>query len=1381
MLKENVSENKFCLYQSRRRFIRLCLFVWCFFCLWMSVLVVHAETIDGLKAKFPEGKYWNHAGSASNNPDGYTNTPCTHHGNCSKNDTDYSGWCGCNSFGQAIQCFGFVNKLTFDYYGSICTGWRQTRSLDQLKAGDAIRYKNNGHSIWVTAVNGDTITYADCNSDRQCKIMWGKTISKSEVAATLTNVYVAPYAATNASSAPTNPNVSKSAFWYDIKDTISLYIHADGATSYYMSLFKDGQKIVGTDVNSGTYTFAAGTYGEGEYSAYFSCTNSYGTVDSSWIEFAVVGKPGYTGLNKSQEWYDIKDTIEISVDTVCAKGAVIGIDKVDVGRVITEEVKDYKYSIAASALGMGTYYVYFSVYNGSGTVDTEGIMFSVVGGASYSSVKTEKRSYLLEENIKITVDSICAKGAVIGIDKVGAGRMITEQVTDNTYFAAASTLGAGEYSAYFSVYNGSGGCDTEYVSFTIVDKKNLGDEFYAYIEHTDSGTVITQYGDNVEGDAKACGNNQVWHFIRQPDGSYKILSMLDGRAMDVTNYGSSGAGTNVQVYDEWDSTAQRFHLYYLDSAYYVKPICCDMVLDLSAQTNNLQVWGRGDNWNTQKFDIYKIDKNEIGQHSYEQEIIPPTCTANGYTNYVCSECGDAYQGDYTQAREHSFTDWEISKEAACTEDGECIRSCSECGMTETSLVDAMGHQYQDTVVEPTETSQGYTLHTCLVCGDSYQDSFTDWIPEEHQHIFGMWQIVEEASCTVHGMEKRVCSECGKIEHQVIPAAGHRFNSVVFAPSCTEPGYTLHQCEVCGTSYQDTLVAKKDHQQGEWRTSAVPTCTAEGEQVNECVNCGKVLQTRKLLKTAHQWGSGVIQEAPDCIKTGIMQYLCAACGAEKEEAISATGHTWNAVQTVDQEPTCTETGIKSIHCSICNAIKENSEEEIPLAAHTEVKDTAVPPTCTKSGKTEGSHCAICNKVIKEQEEIPVISHDYKFNSLTKATLSANGKIIRKCTGCGKPATQILSYPKTITLSNTKYTYNGKVIKPTVTVKGADGKEIHPANYSVTYSPGCKNAGTYNVIITFKANYIGKVTKSFTINKASQTLSAANHTKVYGNAAFFTGVRQTKGNGKLSFTSSNPKVATVSSTGKITITGIGRTTITITAAATTNYNKATKAITVTVNPKATFISGIKNSDSRKMSISWNKNGTVTGYQVQYATNDSFSGAKTLTISKNSTLSTSVSNLPKGNTYYVRVRTYKKVYSTTYYSSWSAAKSVKITMGNPYLSKTSISLNAGVKYGLKLCDTTQKAVWSSSNSAVAAVSSSGVVTGKKAGTATVTAKIGGKSYTCKVTVKGSINVTVYWTPGGSVYHSTRECPSLARSKTIKSGSVSQSGKSRKCKVCY
>ena len=222
--------------------------------------------------------------------------------------------------------------------------------------------------------------------------------------------------------------------------------------------------------------------------------------------------------------------------------------------------------------------------------------------------------------------------------------------------------------------------------------------------------------------------------------------------------------------------------------------------------------------------------------------------------------------------------------------------------------------------------------------------------------------------------------------------------------------------------------------------------------------------------------------------------CMWCGKKRKQFLRPDIPGMQYRQLIRNQPV-QKPGSKSIHCSICNVIKENSEEEIPLAAHTEVKDTAVPPTCTKAGKTEGSHCSVCNTAIKEQEEIPVISHTYQFDSLTKATLSADGKIIRKCTGCGKTATQILSYPKTITLSNTKYTYNGKVIKPTVTVKGADGKEIHLANYSVTYSPGCKNAGTYNVIITFKANYSGKVTKSFTINKASQTPTASSHTKVF----------------------------------------------------------------------------------------------------------------------------------------------------------------------------------------------------------------------------------------------------------------------------------------------
>lgn len=157
----------------------------------MKVSAVSKVTLSDLMNKFPAGKYWNHMGSSTNNPDGYTSTPCTHHGNCSKNDTDYSGLCGCNSFGSSIQCFGFANKLAYDAYGSLYTSWGRT-TLNNLKPGDVIRYKNNGHSIFVTNVSGDTITYGDCNSDNHCKIRWNATISKSTVASTLTAVYSAP-------------------------------------------------------------------------------------------------------------------------------------------------------------------------------------------------------------------------------------------------------------------------------------------------------------------------------------------------------------------------------------------------------------------------------------------------------------------------------------------------------------------------------------------------------------------------------------------------------------------------------------------------------------------------------------------------------------------------------------------------------------------------------------------------------------------------------------------------------------------------------------------------------------------------------------------------------------------------------------------------------------------------------------------------------------------------------------------------------------------------------------------------------------------------------------------------------------------------------------
>ena len=94
------------------------------------------QRITQLQKKFPNGKYWNHSGSFVNNPDGWTDTPCTHHGNCLAKG--YQGQCGCNSFSNAIQCMGFSEKLGYDVFGSAPRTWSSHTNLSKVKAGDVI-------------------------------------------------------------------------------------------------------------------------------------------------------------------------------------------------------------------------------------------------------------------------------------------------------------------------------------------------------------------------------------------------------------------------------------------------------------------------------------------------------------------------------------------------------------------------------------------------------------------------------------------------------------------------------------------------------------------------------------------------------------------------------------------------------------------------------------------------------------------------------------------------------------------------------------------------------------------------------------------------------------------------------------------------------------------------------------------------------------------------------------------------------------------------------------------------------------------------------------------------------------------------------------------
>ena len=101
-------------------------------------------------------------------------------------------------------------------------------------------------------------------------------------------------------------------------------------------------------------------------------------------------------------------------------------------------------------------------------------------------------------------------------------------------------------------------------------------------------------------------------------------------------------------------------------------------------------------------------------------------------------------------------------------------------------------------------------------------------------------------------------------------------------------------------------------------------------------------------------------------------------------------------------TCVTKGIGEQVCTLCG---DFYEEEIKATGHKEVKDAAVAATCETNGKTEGSHCSVCDEVLKEQTEVPALGHNWDSGKITKAaTCTEAGVKTYTCTRCQKTKTE-----------------------------------------------------------------------------------------------------------------------------------------------------------------------------------------------------------------------------------------------------------------------------------------------------------------------------------------------------------------------------------------
>lgn len=167
-----------------------------------------------------------------------------------------------------------------------------------------------------------------------------------------------------------------------------------------------------------------------------------------------------------------------------------------------------------------------------------------------------------------------------------------------------------------------------------------------------------------------------------------------------------------------------------------------------------------------------------------------------------------------------------------------------------------------------------------------------------------------------------------------------------------------------------------------------------------------------------------------------------------------------------------------------------------------KDKAVAATCTKSGLTEGSHCQYCKKVLTEQKEIPATDHQYIPSQESypnpEATLSKDGRLVspQVCENCDNEYEMTAVIPKigTVKLSKTAYTYNGKVQCPDEVVKDRTGKALKGGeDYNVSYSKGMKNVGKYTVKVTFKENYSGSKSMTYSINPKGTSVSKVTAAK------------------------------------------------------------------------------------------------------------------------------------------------------------------------------------------------------------------------------------------------------------------------------------------------
>ena len=521
---------------------------------------------------------------------------------------------------------------------------------------------------------------------------------------------------------------------------------------------------------------------------------------------------------------------------------------------------------------------------------------------------------------------------------------------------------------------------------------------------------------------------------------------------------------------------------------------------LKEGNNTLEIWvmyadnsGTGSGGILKKLGARTVVKE--GHKAVKDAAVSATCETTGKTEGShCSVCNTVIKAQTTiAALDHSWDSGKVTKAATCTATGTKIYTCTRCKKTRTETIVATGHKaVKDAAVAATCETTGKTEGShCSVCGTVLKAQTTT---AALGHNWDSGKVTKAATCTTAGTKTYTCTRCKKTRTETITATGHKVvKDAAIAATCETAGKTEgSHCSVCNTVIKaQTTTAALGHNWDSGKVTKAATCTTAGTKTYTCTRCKKT-RTETIAATGHKAVKDAAVAAT-CETAGKTEGShCSVCNTiiKAQTTVAALGHSWDGGR-VTKAATCTTAGTKTYTCTRC---KKTRTETIAATSHKAVKDAAVAATCETAGKTEGSHCSVCNTVIKAQTTTAALGHDYgAWKTIKAATYTEPGQAERVCrrNASHKEYRQLPILEKakialsacSIQLSEQTYVYDGIEKTPTVTITYNEKTLTEGEDYQVYFADNV-NPGTAKITVIAKtdSDYTGTATITFEIRKA-----------------------------------------------------------------------------------------------------------------------------------------------------------------------------------------------------------------------------------------------------------------------------------------------------------